>query len=97
MKKVFSIVERKLASILQDFPLVKSFVKLAYLSLFEVLGKLFIKRPALSNLTEIGHSSVETFKGYYDISPENSAGLVFAYASANSTKRKPRKIQRFCQ
>ena len=58
--------------------------------LFRILGVIFFKNiDSSSDIETIGSSGFESFKGYYDVSPENSDGLIFVYETQDSTIREP--------
>ncbi len=91
----FSSKERLIAKTLSSAPALKRVLKRAYVSLNYLLHypknnfKITSRRIKGLNLIASDNPRVETFYGYYDKSPENSAGLILFNATRKSTKKKP--------
>ena len=68
--------------------LVASFL---YFKLCRLFGVIWFRRAeSVSVIESIGSDGYESFKGYYDISPENGDGLIFVYETRDSTIQEPR-------
>lgn len=90
----FSQKERLIASLLSSTPLLKRFIKKAYVVLNYAIHRkryrmLVLIQNKTINLIEPLSIKNETFFGYYDKSPENCNGLVIFNETQADTKRKP--------
>jgi len=86
--------EKLVSRYLAGSPVLKSILKTVYFRIFRFFGRVFF--PAMKSpipIETIGAEGVESFKGYYDVSPENDNGLIFVYESSNSTAEKPSSLE----
>ncbi len=86
--------EKLVSRYLIGSPALKSILKRVYFRIFRFFGRVFfraMKSPI--HIETIGAEGVESFKGYYDVSPENDNGLIFVYESSKSTVEKPASLE----
>ncbi|WP_108125537.1 TolB family protein [Saccharospirillum mangrovi] len=81
----YNLVERKLASLLVRYPLLKSTAKFLYARVVFLVNKKKYIRKSLYPLFGFDPASAGTFFGYYDKSPENTNGLVLACVTDHGT------------
>jgi hypothetical protein len=89
MIQVINKAERFIAKSLKRFPLLKTITKHSYFVFFGFVGRWFVGNSLPQGLQEIGEIGCESFKGYYDVSPENEVGLIFVYSTEDDTRKSP--------
>lgn len=89
MKQIINNAERFLAKSLKRFPFLKAAIKRSYFVFFGFVGRWFVGNSLPPGLQEIGEAGCESFKGYYDVSPENEVGLIFVYSTEDDTRQGP--------
>ena len=89
---MISKLEQFFARSLKRFPYLKAIIKNSYFVFFGFFGRWFVSNSLPKGLQEIGETNHETFKGYYDVCPENQAGLIFVYSTEDDTRKSPRNF-----
>ncbi|HLU79246.1 MAG TPA: hypothetical protein VKZ52_06740 [Burkholderiaceae bacterium] len=94
MASQYGALERRIARMLSDFPLLKSCIKLSYARAAYLLSGGRATRPVTRTpLRRVGAEGVETFFGYYDKSPLSDEGWLLCHASPFPTSRPPHAMQ----
>ncbi len=89
MSSSYNPLEKGIAKILSDYPLIKKIAKKAYSYMSFVLKRKNYKFLCENKLDCINIAGNETFFGYYDKSPCNENGYVIVYATEYSTSKTP--------
>jgi hypothetical protein len=75
---------------IRSYPKVYLCISFVYSRLHRFFGLIWFKNIDSSiDIESIGSDGFESFKGYYDVSPENSDGLIFVYQTKDDTARDP--------
>lgn len=85
----YSGFERYVAKFLSGFPFVKKIIKYGYSRFVYLFSCDKSKFKSKCHISFVGPSQKDTFFGYYDKSPENSAGLILCCVSDTATKVAP--------
>lgn len=73
----------------------KPLLKNIYFRFFRFFGRIFF--PVINShtkLEDVGAEGLTSFKGYYDISPENENGLIFVYQCNNDSRSKAKNFKK---
>ncbi len=89
MSSKFGRLERKMAALLQRFPVAKQIARKAYARTINLLHKRTCRAKSDHRFTSIGPQDQETFFGYYDKTPESQDGHVLCHVAASSTRGLP--------
>lgn len=85
----FNPIERAIASILSRAPFIKKVAKYLYSRLVFIINRGADKKICDIDVSLFSDEVKETFFGYYDKSPSNSAGLVLYNSTENDTATLP--------
>ncbi|MGI9946659.1 glycosyl transferase [Vibrio hyugaensis] len=89
MSSSYNPLEKNIAKILSDYPVIKKVAKKSYSYISFLLKKKSYKFLCENKLESIYIPGHETFFGYYDKSPCNGKGSVLVYATEYSTSKTP--------
>lgn len=90
MASQYGTLERRIARMLSEYPVLKTCIKLTYARAAYLLSGGRASRPVTSQpLQSVGEEGYETFFGYYDKSPVSQNGWVLCHASSHPTSRPP--------
>lgn len=89
MSSSYNPLEKSIAKILSDYPVIKKVAKKSYSYISFILKKKNYKFHCENKLDCIEIPGHETFFGYYDKSPSNDENYILVYATEYSTSKTP--------